>query len=273
MSVVMRWDPTIRNDVTESEWLEGVKSTWHYLIDLPPNTTSLAIINAIRGTGKKITIVPEPKPYMPDKSDANAHADPVNPQAATRPGGTPEGGTNPGSGTGGGSDVVLAFVAQDWDKPSAAASLRAADETLLHELVHAMRQAQGLEDTIPLEAPFAVLRKGSGSISSLMSGEAGPTTKYSQIYNEYEEFVAIVITNIYRSEAQRIGLKRDHLGEKGKDAELRYPLTNPRNFLTVWRTQLEQMSREMPRVCGKLAEVRCAFNPISELYASRRNAA
>lgn len=271
MSVVMRWDPTIRNDLSESEWLDGVKDTWHYLIDLPPNTTSLAIINAIRGTGKKVTIVPEQQPLMPDKSDANAHADPVNPEAATRPGGKPETGTNPG--VGGGSDVVLAFVAQDWDKPSSAASLRAADEALLHELVHAMRQAQGLEDTIPLEAPFAVLRKGSGSVSQLMSGAAGKTTDYSQIYNEYEEFVAIVITNIYRSELQRIGLKRDHLGINGKDAELRYPLTNPRNFLTVWRTQLEQMNREMPRFCAKLADVRCAFNPIFELYASRRSAA
>jgi hypothetical protein len=268
MSIVMRWDPAVRNDLNEGQWLAGVQSTWHYLLDLPPNTTSRTIVNAIRATGKKVAIVPERQPMMPDKSDANAHADPTNPQAATRPGGTPEGRTNPGSGVGGGSDVVLAFVAQDWETPSPNASLRAADETLLHELVHALRQTLGIEDSIPLDAPFAVLQKGSGSVSQLMSGSAGQTTKYSQIYNEYEEFVAIVITNIYRSELERAGLRRDHLGKNGKDAELTYPLTNSRNFLTVWRAQLGRMCREMPRVCDKLAEIDCAFNPIFELYAA-----
>jgi hypothetical protein len=132
---------------------------------------------------------------------------------------------------------------------------------------HAFRQASGLEDSFPLEAPFEVLRRGSGSVVQLTTQTtATRPTKHSQIYNEYEEFVAIVLTNIYRSENKRIGLKRDHLGDSG---ELAYPLTNARNFLTVWLPQIERLCGEMHLLCNQFAGVECDFNPIFELYAAQ----
>lgn len=265
--IFLDFDASVRSDVTAGEWEGGVIDTIQDLL-LPPCQSSQVVLDAIGRAGKAVTLTPERQPLLPGKGDANAQADPIDPVAATKSGGTPDPPQNPPVlGTGGGSDVVLKFTAQDWEPSSATASLKAADETLLHELVHAFRQAAGLEDSFPLEAPFEVLRRGSGSVSQLMTQTtATRPNKHSQIYNEYEEFVAILLTNIYRSENKRIGLRRDHLGG---DGELSYPLTNARNFLTVWRPQIDRLCGEMHLLCNQLAAVECHFNPIFELYAAQ----
>ena len=90
------------------------------------------------------------------------------------------------------------------------------------------------------------------------------------MYDTLEEFAAIVITNIYRSENGRQGLRRDHLVDQDiKDQPLSPPLTNPRTFLTVWRAQLERLQSELPHLCNQLARIECPFNPIFELYAAQ----
>jgi hypothetical protein len=123
-----------------------------------------------------------------------------------------------------------------------------------------------LEDSFPLDAPFEILRRGSGSITQLMTHTTSTQpNRHSQIYKEYEEFVAILVTNIYRSENKRVGLRRDWVG----DQELVFPLTNARNFLTVWRPQIDRLCGEMHLLCNQLAAVECAFNPIFELYAAQ----
>jgi hypothetical protein len=267
-NIVMLWDGGTRSDLTQSQWEGGVVSTLRDLYVSPPCETSRAIIDAIQRTSKKVTIIPERQPLMPDKSDANAHADAQDSLKATIRGGKPEAPPSPSDvGIGGGSDVMLSFAAQDW-APSSSDSLNAVDETLLHELVHAVRQTLGVEDSSPLSAPFAVLRKGDGTVSQLMTqSTAYKPTKHSQIYNDREEFAAIMITNIYRSEVGRPGLRRDHLGG---NALLTYPLTNPQNFLSVWRPQIVRICGEMGRaLCDKLASVDCSFNPIFELYAAQ----
>jgi len=264
--IYVDWDATVRNDITASEWENGVLDAIQDL-QLPPCRTSVALLDAIGRSGKTVTISPERQPLLPGKTDANAHADPIDPVAATITGGTPDPLPNPPvPGTGAGSDVILNFAAQDWEPSSSTATLKAVDETLLHELVHAFRQASGLEDSFRLDAPFDVLRRGSGSVTQLMTQTtATRPNKHSQIYNEYEEFVAILITNIYRSENKRVGLRRDHVG----DFELAFPLTNARNFLTVWRPQIDRLCGEMHAVCNQLAAVECHFNPIFELYAAQ----
>ena len=265
--ILLDWDASVRSDVTASEWEGGVIDTIQDLL-LPPCQSSQALLDAIGRTGKTVTLGPERQPLFPDKSDANAHAEAVDPVAGTIAGGTTDHPQNPPvPGTGAGSDSVLKFTAQDWEPSSATASLKAADETLFHELVHAFRQMSGLEDSFPLDAPFEVLRRGGGTVTQLMTQTtATRPNKHSQIYNEYEEFVAILLTNIYRSENKRIGLRRDHLGDAG---ELAYPLTNARNFLTVWRPQIERLCGEMHLLCNQLAAVECQFNPIFELYAAQ----
>jgi hypothetical protein len=164
-------------------------------------------------------------------------------------------------GVGGGSDSTVRFTPQDWDPPSSN-SLDTADEVLLHELVHALRQARGLEDDTLLLAPLAMMRRGEGSLSGQKLGTTDQPTKLSQIYHSIEDFCAILIANIYRSENNRPGLVRDHYARGPK--ELGYPLTNARNFLSVWRPQIDRLQREMPDVCGQIATVPCHFNPIRE---------
>lgn len=265
--IFLDWDASIRDDITSGAWENGVLDVLQSL-QLPPCVTSSAILDGIRRTGKAVTIIPVERPLYPDKRDANAFTDPMDPVAATIPGGKPDPPQNPPvKGSGAGSDSVVSFAAQDWEPASSTASLRAEDEALLHELVHAFRQTSGLEDSFPLDAPFEVLSRGGGTVSQLKSQTtATKPTKHSQIYNEYEEFVAILLTNIYRSENQRVGLKRDHLGG---DGELAYPLTNARNFLTVWRPQIERLCGEMHLLCNQLAAVECHFNPIFELYSAQ----
>jgi hypothetical protein len=261
-NIYLDWDDATetRSDISPAQWEKGVVETLHELYDMAPCSTSRAVLDGIARTTRAITIVPERQPLMPDRSDANAHADPRDPAKATRKGGTSEVGT---TGVGGGSTVRLAFVAQDWTRSAPNASLRARDETLLHELVHGLRQARGIEDSVAIPAPYAIMRKGDGSVSQLMAGQTAKPGPYSQIYNQSEEFVAIVITNIYRSENGRPGLRRDHLGG---DAPLVYPLTNPRTFMNVWHAELSRLSREMSDVCNRIAPVICPFNPLFELY-------
>jgi hypothetical protein len=265
-NISLDWDDQseARPDVTRDQWETGVTTTIGELFAQSPCETSRAVLTAIESAAKLVTIVPERQPLLPGLSDANASANPVDPQAATRPGGTPERGAA-GTGTGGGSGVRLTFTPQDWERSTSAASLRARDETLLHELVHACRQIRGLENSGPISAPFEVLRRGDGTVVQLMTGATAKPTIHSQIYNDSEEFIAILITNIYRSENGRQGLRRDHLGG---NSQLVYPLTNARNFLTVWRPQIARLCAQMKVVCDTIAQVPCHFNPIFELYAA-----
>ena len=174
------------------------------------------------------------------------------------PGLLPEGG---GSvlGTGGGSSTRITFTAQDWSTVSQTNQPDIVDEVLLHELIHALRQAMGKEDDATLSAPFERQRRIDNASNYNQLDD-----KYAQSYQNLEEFIAVLLTNIYRSEKSRIGLIRDHAG----DYFLAPPLTNPRNFLIVWRPQIVRMCNEMPMLCNAIASVNCYFNPIFELYAA-----
>jgi hypothetical protein len=125
--IYLDWDASVRDDITGSEWESGVLDTIQDLL-LPPCQSSTAVLDAIGRAGKGVTISPERKPLMPGKSDANAHADPIDPVAATIAGGTPDPPQGDLRGTGKGSDVILKFTAQDWEPSSATASLKAVDE-------------------------------------------------------------------------------------------------------------------------------------------------
>jgi hypothetical protein len=122
-------------------------------------------------------------------------------------------------------------------------------------LIHSLRQEEGQEDPDRLNADFKVLQM--------------PNRPLSQIYDTVEEFAAIVITNVYRSEKGRPGLRAHHVANPdGSDPPLVYPLTNPRNFLSVWRRQLIRLATDLSFLCNKVAAIDCPFNPIFELYAA-----
>lgn len=107
-----------------------------------------------------------------------------------------------------------------------------ADETLLHELLHASRLMKGLFYTFPL-------RGGYGNM---------------------EEFFANVIENIYRSE--KGGSPRDYGGR---------PI-NPDVFLDERlgvdiRSMLGVLRGQQPALFQELAAIRTAFNPVAQVAA------
>jgi hypothetical protein len=273
---------------TQQQWEDAVLAVLYGLCKGDPPASSKAVIDALIATGKEVVIVPFTLKSFntnlagaPSKVNAGAVADDI--PAATVRGKlsdelpdsviqqiaqTPEGPARDKvvdsyRGTAAGSSSHLYFTPPDWAAASAAAGFDAVDETLLHELVHSLRQAKGLEEPDRLFAPFAVLRGGEKDAN----GRPTPQTPLSQVYDTLEEFAAIVITNVFRSESGRQGLRRAHLVDStGNDPPLPPQLSNPRNFLTVWRPQLERLQRELPVLCDQLAAIDCPFNPIFELY-------
>ena len=299
-NIYLNWDLRDSDQVineganTRTLWEAGVKDALKHLLVHPPCKTSLAVLNELQAIGKYVTIIPHTIPAydtdlagLPAKINAGAVA--VNIPAATvrgklsdelpndviqQIGQAPVGPERDRireryAGTAQGSDVTLFFTAQDWGESSRGAGLDAADETLLHELIHAVRQMLGQEEPDRLLAPFSVLQRGErGDIDS--EGKPTRPNADSQVYDTLEEFAAIVITNIYRSEKGRQGLRRDHLAtEDHKDSPLSAFLSNPRTFLTAWRPQLERMQRELPRICDWIAPIICPFNPLFELYVAQ----
>ena len=145
-----------------------------------------------------------------------------------------------GVGTGRGSSVVIEYTPGMWVPGSAIATTNAtptrAQEMLLHELVHAIRQMRGLADT----------RQSIGAFAN---------------FDARDEFHAILVTNFYRSEKGISPLRRDHHG--------RQPLQNPSAFYAQPHNKLLVMDlcREMPPFTRALANLTCPFNPIREYYA------
>jgi hypothetical protein len=269
-------------------WIRGVRATLRLLHDDMPCATSRAIFDGIKASGKAVTIVPSAtRPVGPDRRMGNAYAEPDDFQTATAPGKMTENyRKDPRLGVGGGSNSTIYFNPQDWDSAdSTPVTFKAVDEVLLHELVHALRQTLGQEDNARLPPPRSDM--GLGGATEL---EGNPTTPWpapttiTQVYNNVEEFVAILITNIYRSENRRDGLVRDHLGPQPlqgeppdtpehpfrdpeeKTTRLGWPLTKPRNFMTLWKPQISQLFRDLDRVhvATKIANVACDFNPFAE---------
>jgi hypothetical protein len=278
------------DDMAPEQWHAGVKRTLDLLAE-PPCATSKAILDALAASGKRVTIIPSAKRAIAvgaAKEYGNAGALPTDSLRAAAPG-RPTEDDPPLAGIGGGSDSVLEFVAQDWEAAGSGASFKAVDEVLLHELVHSLRQMLGQEDNTDLVAPWPVSRLGKATTVELMTGGGPPPTALTQVYQNLEEFAAILITNVYRSENLRVGLVRDHLGPRARRGEpagtpatpfrdpkeetrsLGYPLTNPRNFLTMWRPQIVRLFNELSvnGTIQKIQAVRCSFNPFFELQLDR----
>ncbi len=82
---------------------------------------------------------------------------------------------------------------------------------------------------------------------------AGPTWAE----DVYEEFAAIVVSNVYRSELKITQLRQDHHGF--------LPLTGPdtaaASFKTTYQQYLNDMAIEQPQLCRNLRRVPSAFNP------------
>jgi hypothetical protein len=191
--------------------------------------------------GRKMTILP----YHPTPATGvcNATARATDLAAATLRGTTalgPQGQLPaPGQprvvGTGTGSDTILNYNPQTFSVGAACATGpgATADEILLHEMVHGVRQMAGR------------------SVRESVTGNPG--------MDNYEEFVAILVSNIYRSEQGGTQLRADHAGF----AALTGPTTNPQTFYNSHGRFVGYISTEQPRLVQNLRQVRpVAFNPL-----------
>jgi len=120
----------------------------------------------------------------------------------------------------------------------------APDQVLFHELIHAHRSAAHLT---PMH-------------DSLDRGLAG--------YQDGEEFLAVVLTNIYISETKGKGMRGDYVSFD----ELKGPMSSSIGFFASSPqvlTILTKFSKEQEFLFNELAKVKAAFNPLAALKFHR----
>jgi hypothetical protein len=140
--------------------------------------------------------------------------------------------------TAGGYSVIVHYDKQRWTSggpcgPAPGRAGAAADEALLHEMLHGLRDLAGQDDNA---------QKLAGGWDTL------------------EEFYAILITNIYMSERGRMQLRKDHHGYQ----PLEKNLSTSTGFLTKlehlrWLSWLVNRNAVFLR---RVADVVTSFNPI-----------
>jgi hypothetical protein len=206
-----QWGNTMK--LQGEQYEQDVFNVLQYIYQRPPMVGTLLIDEIVRACPRKtVTIIPELH-TVKGFNDAPG-AFPVNPAASVPRGVRPYRGKDdpetrrddrfdllPFTGTGGGSDVFLVFTPNP-DLPSGSKGniSDAADDMLLHELVHALRMMLARDNAVP--------------------------TKDASLSN-FEEWLAIMLTNIYMSEKRDWPLRARH-----KDTvPLPMGEDNPRRFL------------------------------------------
>lgn len=208
-------------------------------LDRLANTWSgWAVVTEIFYRQQKMTI----RPYhpTPQLGQFNAYAEPTDWEAATlkdtgtrdQQGNLPPLGQPKITGTGTGSDTIIRFSSSVFAAPGAPTGPGGSpDEILLHEMIHGLRQMQGR------------------FVREAITGNPG--------MDNYEEFAAITISNVYRSEIGQSQLRSDHHGF----VTLTGPTANLSTFKSTYRQWLSFMDIEQPRLCQNLRQIRCSFNP------------
>jgi hypothetical protein len=118
------------------------------------------------------------------------------------------------------------------------------DETLFHEFVHAFRMASGAATVAPLVR---------GGLSN---------------YQDEEEFIAVLVTNIYLtdpSNKSHSNLRRDHVSFKTLESDVAESFTFFRSSVSTYRL-VGKFCRENPAFTKNIAEVKASFNPIAAFY-------
>jgi hypothetical protein len=118
------------------------------------------------------------------------------------------------------------------------------DETLFHEFVHAFRMASGAATVAPIT---------KGGLSN---------------YQDEEEFIAVLVTNIYLTDPSNKShsrLRRDHVSFKILESDLDQSFTFFRSSVSTYRL-VEKFCGENPAFTKNVAEVKASFNPIAAFY-------
>ena len=234
-----------------------LKDIQKHLLRLKHFRTARAVLDEIRTRHHFVLI----NPYRPwDEDDHNASAEPFHRADAAPLGMTvldSDGdetfvGDTPVIGTGKGSNVRVWYTPAMWaDRSRGPAS--APDEVLLHELIHASRQVSG------------VSRRRS-----------------VRKYDNEEEFIGIMIDNIYLSEKNQRVFRGTHESDDDGNHDI---LRNPRRFLDNSQhlnippyRAIELLRMRQPKLYVALAAIgpgpgpgHANFNPIRDWEKQRNN--
>ena len=121
------------------------------------------------------------------------------------------------------------------------------DEALFHELVHAFRMASG-KSTNATHTP--ITRSGLSN------------------YDNEEEFIAVLVTNIYITDPSNkpaSTLRRDHHSFGVLESDVNQSFTFFRSSVSTYRL-IEKFCKENPAFTRNLAKVKSSFNPIAAFY-------
>jgi len=250
------YDLTVDGSSLKSQW---ERSTYELEVMLAlccifSSQTGTALFHDFKGTGRSIKIVPE----VGDGIGANAR--PASRDALPlREGcylqesldGEREcslsnwvGFVSPKIDAGRGSSSVIEFSMSKYHGKYPGSS---PDEILFHEMVHALRNARGINGATKELLPGSIFRSG-------------------KIYENEEEFIAILITNIYRSEQQRPKLRMDHNGYSDLDTDTDETFLPDRDESDYRYRLVHKLVAQDPRLVQELQLIPSKFNPIRRFF-------
>lgn len=234
----------VRNANNADPWSSTVnfdswkRSVLHHLVKIASSKAGMALLRAIRRTGAFCAVVP-PSPEIARSCNSKTWPLAATPVDVASPSKHRK------------YVAVVEFDPSQYVSGSAcfrnkhlgsSSFNRAAlpDEVLFHELFHALRNRTG----------------------HALGGALAP-------YNNSEEFLAVVMTNIYISDAtnrSKSGLRGDHETHRPLDANLSTSLTFFRSSPKVLG-ELRQFvaDKDMRQFCEELCGVKAAFNPIAAM--------
>ena len=161
-----------------------------------------------------------------------------------------------------GSHVTVTFLPQAWGLGGLPLAY-SADTILLHELIHALRITTGtLSLPDPVLDPVVDWRQVPGK--SWKIGEL--STQFKENWKNIEEFIAVLVVNIYRSEKGQ-GLRASYAGASKRKV---MAADEQRLFSSTYAQLIDAMIRDHGGFAQKLGQVRAPFNPVRDRLAARK---
>lgn len=136
-------------------------------------------------------------------------------------------------GTGTGDDEIVEFTPSQWTGP---ADRLTPETVLVHELTHSLRAKMGV-----MQRKFSC-----------------------NAYDGQEEFFAILVENLFRSECKKNGQPLLLRWHHHSHAEMPPKLANPKFFFQFHKQRIWQFMKEMTRFTSRLMDLRdLEFNPLA----------
>jgi hypothetical protein len=160
-----------------------------------------------------------------------------------------------------GSHVTIPFLPQAWGLgglPRAFSS----DTVLLHELIHALRMTVGkLTVSDPVLDPVVDWRH----VPKMAWKDREITPDFKKKWKNIEEFIAVLVVNIYRSEKGQ-KLRKTYTGP-GRHGDM--TASEQRKFASKHGQIIDTFIRDHVVFAKKLGNIRAPFNPVRDRLIAR----